>query len=137
MDYNETEYLNALGFGNGLPIAVGDGGNNQFKIVSDGALLRSSNKPEVVIFDHAIAEIDQGTYERLMHYFERGDASHLVRWRDRFFVVGEQAYSVAPGFTPLSGRAKMTRDYYGIMFMHGVAKLFNGCLLYTSPSPRD
>lgn len=126
MDYNEQQYLNILGFGNDFPIVGGDGGNNQFKMICDRALLRNSNKPEVIIFDHAIAEIDQGTYTRLMHYFERGDASHLVQWRGRFFVVGEQAYSINPGFMPLSGRAKMTRDYYGIMFMHGVAKLFNG-----------
>lgn len=126
IDYNERQYLDVLGFGNDLPIVVSDGGNNQFKMLCDRALLRNSNKPEVIIFDHAIAEIDQGTYERLMHYYGRGDASHLVQWRGRFFVVGEQAYSINPGFMPLSGRAKMTRDYYGIMFMHGVAKLFNG-----------
>lgn len=126
MATHEAEFMAIQGFANDLPTVISDGGNRKFKVTTDKPLLRRSTASEVVIYDHAIAEVDAGRFDRLLHYHKGTDAYHLLRWRDRFFVIGEQAYSVNASFEPLSGRAKYTRDYYGLMFMHGVVMLFNG-----------
>lgn len=127
---NEKELTRLLGFANGYPNVLGDIGNALCKLGTDKPVVRGNNPMAEVYFPHAIAELTEAQYNRLLHYQRGKRAFHLFRWMlkdgDRFFVTGEEAYSVNPGFEPLRGRAKYSKDNYGVLFMTGVVRLFDG-----------
>lgn len=105
-----------------LPPFVVDIGNAYLKcICGDGELS----------FVHALAEITPSQWEYATDRFGESAPDDLVRFGDRFFVVGP----TADGFfqTKLTGRPKYTRDYYGVFFAAAVAKMFraNPALLET------
>lgn len=125
-DFNQAEYLNILGFANDVPTVVADLGNRLGKLTTNQPIFRGSSPISSVMFDHALVEVDEGTFKRLLRYHEGKNGYHLLNWRDRHFVIGEQAYSVDPSFTPRQGRLKYDRDYYGLLFMRGVVELFDG-----------
>lgn len=115
----------AGGFNNGNVNVVIDLGNRAIKIVRmDGLRVVAS-----AIMDHALAEIDEHEYDRLVHYYGQSTtAFSFIKWRGRFFVSGELAYSSRPNLVPLTGRTKYERDYYGIMLMSALLHLFKGNL---------
>lgn len=121
----EKQYTQALGFGNGVATIVTDGGNSFWKMVYWDTGIKYET-----VFDHAIAEIDKSEYDRKMYYIGDKFAPHLLRvsfaGEDRYFIVGEEAYSVKPNFEPERGRSKYKRDYYGVMFLSGVLRLTRG-----------
>lgn len=123
---DEKELRKLLGFANGNATVVGDIGNELVKMGTDAPIIGGKNPLNLVYFPHAVVEINEARYARLLHYFKDKDAFHLIKWDSRYFVVGEQAYSVDPGFEPLRGRAKYVKDYYGVLFISGLLRLFNG-----------
>lgn len=111
-----------LGFANGNPNVVVDLGNSVVKMMADVVGSITSG----VHFTHARVEIDRAIYERLAHGY-RGSvgAYQYIKWSDRYFVVGEDAFS-AGDVIRLTGRQKYSRDYYGIIFVSGLLRLFDG-----------
>lgn len=123
---NQDEYLSKLGFANEYPVVVADIGNRLCKMLTDQPVMRGSNPLDCVLFEHGIAEVDDGQFERMLHYYKGKRGFHLIHWRDRNFVVGEQAYSADMRFEPKQGRLKYSRDYYGLLFIRGLVELFDG-----------
>lgn len=126
--FDEREYRLALGFANGNPNVIADIGNALAKATTDAPVMRGNNPLSFVFFSHAIAEVDETTYKRLVHYHSGKKANHLIKWNGRCFVVGEEAYSVNPTFDPVRGRAKYERAYYGILFLRLLLDLFGDAL---------
>lgn len=126
MAINESEYLNVLGFANGLPTEACDIGNLVAKFVTDSPVIRGANPLSSTLFEHAIVEIDEYQFRDKLSYYQNEPAFHLIEWRNRYFITGIEAYSVNPKFTPIQGRAKYTRDYYGILFVRGMLEMTNG-----------
>ena len=111
-----------LGFANGNPNVVVDLGNSIVKMLADVVDAVTSG----IHFIHARVEIDEAQYQRLAHGY-RGTASayQYIKWNGRYFVVGEDAFS-AGDVIRLEGRQKYSRDYYGIIFVSGILRLFDG-----------
>lgn len=124
--FNEQEYMGILGFANEAPTVAADIGNNKAKMTTNQPLFRGNNGSGLVIFEHAIVEVDEGSFARMLRYHKGKTGYHLIKWRDRCFVIGEQAYSADPHFEPRQGRLKYSRDYYGLLFIRGLVELFNG-----------
>lgn len=116
-----------LGFANGNTNVVCDGGNARFKLATDTPI-RGRNDLHVEHFTHAIAEISAADYDELCYRHQNIQAFHFLKWNGRYFVTGEEAFSYNPTFDPLRGRQKYERDYYGILFVAGVLRLFNGAV---------
>lgn len=111
-----------LGFANGYPNVVLDLGNYEVKMMAD--IL--PNVSCGIHFRHARIEIGRVKYERLAHsYSGSGGQYQFIEWDDRYFIVGDQAYS-AGTVQNQTGRKKYTRDYYGVIFVSGLLRLFEG-----------
>lgn len=121
----EKMYRRILGFANGNPNVVVDAGNALVKAATDQPLLSGRNPLTFTYFPHALVETDEANYKRLCHYHKDRTANHLIKWNGRFFVVGEEAYSLNPAFDPTRGRAKYSKDYYGILFLRILLDLFS------------
>lgn len=124
----DKELKRVLGFANDNPNIVGDIGNELVKMGTDKPIAGGNNPLGLVYFNHAVAEINEARYLDLCHYYKGKDAFHLIKWDSRYFVVGEQAYSVNSGFEPIRGRAKYRKEYYGILFLSGLLRLYSGKL---------
>lgn len=122
---HEKLYQQTLAFANGCETFVTDGGNFFWKMIrwNNGIIATE-------IFDHAVVEIEKSEYNTRMYYLKGKFAPHLLRvnfkGEDRYFVVGEEAYSIDPSFEPQRGRAKYTPEYYGVMFLSGILRLTGG-----------
>lgn len=123
---NGNEYLARLGFANEYPVVIADIGNFLCKVLTDSPIKRGANPLDFVSYPHAIAEVDSGAYERLLRRYHGKKGYHLLKWRERCYVIGEQAYSVDMHFEPRQGRLKYSRDYYGLLFIRGLVELFDG-----------
>ena len=111
-----------LGFANGYPTVAIDLGNALVKI---GAPM-SSGKYEFADTDHACVEIDESRYARLVHeYGDRKGHYGYVKWKNRYFVTGTPALSEGD-VKPVQGRNKYSRDYYGIIFISTLLKIYHG-----------
>ena len=111
-----------LGFANGYPTVVIDLGNALVKI---GAPM-SNGQYEYGTTKHACVEIDEARYARLVHeYGDRKGHYEYIKWNGRFFVVGEAALSEGD-VKPVQGRNKYSRDYYGIIFISTLLKIYHG-----------
>lgn len=112
----------SLGFANGYPTVAIDLGNALVKIgapMSNGAYEFGSTK-------HACVEIDEARYARLVYeYGDRKGHYEYIKWKNRYFVVGEAALSEGD-VKPVQGRNKYSRDYYGIIFISTLLKIYHG-----------
>lgn len=126
MAFNEKQYLDVLGFANNSPVYVGDVGNSWAKLTTDNPVIRGANPLNLKMFEHAIVEIDEHQFRDKLDYYQNEPAYHLIEWRNRYFITGEEAYSVDAKFAPIRGRGKYRRDYYGILFIRGLLELTNG-----------
>lgn len=122
----DKELRRVLGFANGNANVIADIGNALVKMTTDKPVLAGRNPSSFVYFSHGLVEIVEADYNALCHYFDGYDAFHLIKWNKRYFVVGDEAYSVNPSIDPMRGRLKYSKDYYGIIFMSGLIRLFNG-----------
>src|SRR5690349_1859621 len=123
---DDKELRRVLGFANDNPNIVGDIGNELVKMGTDKLLAGGNNLLGLVFFNYAFVEVNETRYVNLCHYYKGKDAFHLIKWDNRYFVVGEQAYSVDSGFEPVRGRAKYRKEYYGILFLSGLLRLYAG-----------
>ncbi len=122
--YDDREYRKLLGFANGNPNVGADIGNARVKMMTDAPIMRGSNPLNFAGFEHALAEINEATYRSQVHRYRGRRANHLIKVGDRYYVVGDEAYSVNPTFDPVRGRLKYEREYYGILFLRGIEELF-------------
>lgn len=120
----DREYRRILGFANGNANIVADIGNARAKMMTDSPVMRGSNPLSFAGFEHAIAEIDEATFRGMVHRQRGRRANHLIKVLGRYFVVGDEAYSVNPTFDPVRGRLKYQREYYGALFLRGIEDLF-------------
>lgn len=123
---DSKEMRRVLGFANGNPNVVADIGNALVKVATDAPIIGGRNPLAFEYFTHGIVEVVEADYLTLCYYYEGKNAYHLIKWDGRFFVVGDAAYSTNPSLDPLRGRLKYTKDYYGIIFMSALLRLFNG-----------
>jgi len=117
----DKEVRKALGFANGNVNVVCDGGNARFKLATD-----KDDTLHVEHFTHALAEISMADYEELCYRHKNTDAWYFIKWNGRYFVTGDEAFNYNPTFDPLRGRQKYEKDYYGILFIAGMLRLFKG-----------
>lgn len=120
------EYLRILGFANGNPVVIGDIGNALGKMLTDQPIIKGNNPFDFVDFQHGIAEVNKSRWNTMLSYRNGKSAYDLIRVGEKYFAVGDTAYSVQPDFDPIVGRAKYSRDYYGVLFLSGVCRLFEG-----------
>ncbi len=109
------------GFANGYPVICADIGNGLVKM---GGWIRG--RRSLVDGKHALVEIDEARYSRLTR--EHGDSKghyEYIKWNNRYFVVG-QAALVEGNVTPVQGRNKYKRDYFGILFVSTLLKFYQG-----------
>ena len=72
-------------------------------------------------FPHSIAELDEVTWRSTQDRFGDSKVKDFINVGKKYYVVGETAQSFY--VTKLSGRAKYTRDYYGLLFARTVVEL--------------
>lgn len=109
------------GFANGYPVVCADIGNGLVKM---GAWVRG--RPKVVDGKHALVEIDEARYARLTKEYGDSKAHYeYIKWGNRYFVVGQSAL-VEGNVTPVQGRNKYRRDYFGILFVSTLLKMHQG-----------
>lgn len=112
-----------LGFANGFPVVCADIGNGLIKM---GGWIRG--RRECVSGVHAWAEIDEARYSRLTK--EYGDSKghfEYIKWGNRYFAVGDAALAEG-NVRPVQGRNKYRREYYGIMFVSTLLKMYHGSI---------
>lgn len=120
---DEKERRKALGLANGNPVVIADEGNQRAKFGTDAGS-RLTDKREIAHFTHAIAEITRADYNELCYRYQGGKERHFILWDNRAFVVGDEAFNYLPTFDPQRGRLKYKKDYYGIMFLAGLLRMF-------------
>lgn len=112
-----------LGFANGNVNVVADIGNARAKLATD-IHTRMADRLNVDHFTHAIAEIARADYDELCYRFRERQAWHFIAWEGRYFIVGDDVFHYNPTFDPKRGRLKYSKDYYGILFIAGLLRLF-------------
>lgn len=138
----QKELLRILGFANGYANVVADIGNARGKLITDRPVMRGNNPLNFVDFTHAVVETNYARWSEMLSYRSGKSAYDLIGTKGRYYVVGDYAHSLDPDFDPLVGRAKYTRDYYGILFLSGLCQLFQGnppenVNVYLAHPPRD
>lgn len=123
MAYDEKQYLQHLGIANGNPTFVVDAGNSLVKVFAEHPIVPGRNSTDFASYPHALIEVSAADYEEQTYRYADSAAPHLIRWRDRFFVVGEEAYSMKPSLEPRQGRVKYSRDYIGILVVSALLRL--------------
>lgn len=111
----------SLGFANGYPVIAADIGNGLIKM---GGWVRG--RRQFVSGTHACVEIDEARYARLTEE-RQNDKGHYeyIKWKNRCYVVGAAALSEGK-VSPVQGQNKYRKDYYGIMFISTLLRLYQG-----------
>lgn len=139
---HQKELLRILGFANGYANAIADIGNARGKLITDQPVYKGNNPHGFTDYTHALVETNEARWYDLLSYRDGKAAYDLIATKGRYYVVGDYAHSLDPDFDPLVGRAKYTRDYYGILFLSGLCQLFQGnppanINAYLAHPPRD
>lgn len=129
----------ADGFRADLPILALEVGNDVAKAASTDFSFRSA----FTTFRHRFAELEYGDYKIEADSAQRnGDpAYHLIEWRKRYFVIGDEAARF-PGFLQQRQNTdKWERDYIGLFNMSALLRLYEGnppevLTMYVAHPPR-
>ncbi len=109
------------GFANGNLTIAADVGNFGVKLAVDNPDGRGKGKIAQML--HALHETDETTYAHLSESYSDQGTHQFIRWNNRFFILGEAAFSAASDIKPLQGRSKYQKAYFGILFMSGLLQL--------------
>lgn len=104
-------------FANGLPTVVVDLGHSEIKVKCGTLELN---------FPHAIAETVTEEYDRMVAEYGSNWSPYYMKWRNRVFVIGEAAENHRNWAEALRGRQRLTVDYYGVIMVNAITRLFNG-----------
>jgi len=109
------------GFANGNPNVILDAGNSLVKVLTDAAI----GKPQFFM-PHALVETDEASYSRLADMYGSSSGHYeFLKWDGRYFVTSDAALG-AGDVTPVQGRNKYRRDYYGVLLASALLHLFRG-----------
>lgn len=113
--------MSGQGFANGDPTVAADVGNFGVKVAIDN--LDGRGKGKIAQMLHAHYETDETTYAHLSESYSEQATHQFIRWNNRFFILGEAAFSAAADIKPLQGRSKYQKAYYGVLFMSAFLQL--------------
>jgi hypothetical protein len=111
----------STGFANGNLTVAADVGNFGVKLAVDNPDGRGKGKIAQML--HALHETDETTYAHLSESYSDLGTHQFIRWNNRFFILGEAAFSAASDIKPLQGRSKYQKSYFGVLFMSGLLQL--------------
>lgn len=110
-------------FSNKCDTVVFDGGNSYLKVISIGL-------NEGYHVQHALTLISPMEYERAKARYKANTSTfNFFKWRGQCYAFGKAAYSYSiVEAERKTGRAKFTRDYYGLLLVGCLLHLYNGAI---------
>jgi hypothetical protein len=127
------------GFRLDVPIISLEVGNDMVKAASTDFPYNGA----VVYYRHRYAEISQEDYDKEATAARRNGnpTYHLIEWRGRFFVVGEEATRYVGYLQQRQNTDKWERDYMGVFLLSSLLRLYEGnppeeLTIFTAHPPR-